>query len=135
MLVLNGNHYVKKFSDPSRNNGFFILKMRLRRWFHVPMIWVICYSILFGIDIATVDLNKRYTIHSLLTALGSGRRSIIYPDAFPVIAAMLNAGLKSVTKENNENLNLKPAQSSISSGDEPLIYFGTYFSEGTSKSQ
>ena len=133
VLVLNGNHYVKKFSDPNKGNGFFVLKMRLRRWYHVPAIWVICYAIFFGIDVAVIDLHKSYTAQSLLDAFGSRKLSVVYPEAFTIIAAMLNAGLKSTVKDDDHNSKLKPTEIKTSLEEEPTIPMGTYFNDGNHK--
>ena len=130
VLVLNGNHYVKKFSDPSKGNGFFILKMRLRHWFHVPAIWITCYAILFGIDVATVDLHRNYTVQSLLDALGSENLSIVYPEIFPVIAAMLNMGLKSKMESDDYNLNPKSNKDNKLAGDDINMPLKSCFVEG-----
>ena len=129
VLVLNGSHYVKKFSDPSKNNGFLVLKMRLKHWHDVPAIWVICFALFFGIDIATINLNEQYSVHSLLSAFNSKKLSIVYPEVFPVIAAMLGAGLESAVKNNGQRLNPKPVDNKLM--EEELLYpLGTCFCDG-----
>ena len=132
ILVLNGSHYVKKFSDPTKNNGFLVLKMRLKRWHNVPAMWVICFAIFFGIDIATIDLNKQYNVRSFLAAVDSKKLSIVYPEVFPVIATMLSAGLKSAVKNDGQRLNPKPVENKPL--EEDLSFpLGTRFSEGNCK--
>lgn len=129
MLVINGSHYVKKFSDPNKNNGFLVLKMRLKYWHDVPAIWVICFALFFGIDIATINLNKRYTVRSLLTVFDSKKLTIANPEVFPVIAAMLGNGLRSAVKNNGQRLRSKPVEDRLL-GEEMHFPLGTCFCDG-----
>src|SRR6202044_3085269 len=87
LLVLHGDAYVKKFKDKS--GGFSILAHRLRRWWHLPALWPTCFALLFGLDVATLDLDRDFDLFSFVD-LFSGRKelSIVYPDVLEVITAM-----------------------------------------------
>ena len=98
VLIVNGFGYVEKFSE--RTGGFIIMRYRLRRWWRNPKIWTICFAVLFGRDIAAIDLTQPFTIFNLLTAFASDEmQRVVYPAVLPVLVSMLESGLRSVTKE------------------------------------
>ena len=132
VLVLNGPSYVKKFSDPNKNSGFLVLKNRLRRWYHVPALWVICFAIFFGVDIAKVELDRRFTVDTLLAALGFDKLAIVNPEIFPVVAAMLSTGLKKVLQDIDGELTLRPISDETLPSKNWQAPLGTYIHEGDS---
>lgn len=94
LLVVHGSSYNKKFSE--KNGGYAILKHQLRKWWNIPILWPISFSILFGQDIALLDLNKPFDAQGLLDLfVAGGELHIVYPDMLPVITEMLKSGLKS----------------------------------------
>lgn len=95
LLIVHGNSYSKKFAD--KNAGYTILEHHLKRWWNIPSIWIICLSILFGQDVARLDLDKPFNAPALLNMfLAAGELRIAFPEMLPVIMAMLRAGSKQI---------------------------------------
>ncbi|KAJ5723570.1 hypothetical protein N7488_001605 [Penicillium malachiteum] len=95
LLVVHGSGYSKKFSD--KNGGYIILEHRLKRWWNIPALWPVCFAILFGRDIALLDLERPFDAPGLLKLfLSDGDLRIVYPEMLPVIAGLLKSGLKSI---------------------------------------
>ena len=102
VLAVHGISYVKKFGEKS--NGFVILRHRLRRWWHLPALWPICFAILFGLDIATLELDRPFNLSSLLELFGASELAIVNSSMFAVIGAMLQRGLASTATIVNGNI-------------------------------
>ncbi|KAJ5183037.1 Concanavalin A-like lectin/glucanase subgroup [Penicillium capsulatum] len=93
LLVVHGSGYSKKFTE--KNGGYTILKHHLERWWSIPAVWPICFSILFGQDVALLDLNKSFNAPELLKLfVPDGYSRIAYPEMLPVIMEMLRSGLR-----------------------------------------
>lgn len=100
LLVVHGSGYSKKFSD--KNGGYTILEHHLKRWWNVPALWTICFSILFGRDIALLDHDKPFDSPGLLKLfLSDGDLRIVNPEIFPVITGMLKSGLSSIASRSD----------------------------------
>lgn len=79
------------------------MQHRLKRWWNIPTIWRICFSILFGRDIAAIDLERKFDLFSLLESFApAGQTKVIYSEILPVITAMLQSGLKAISKNQND---------------------------------
>ncbi|CZT48360.1 probable beige protein homolog [Rhynchosporium secalis] len=98
LLVVHGSGYVTKFA--SKTGGFAIMRFRLRRWWDLPTLWPICFSILFGRDVAEVDLEAPFELFSLLEPFSNCK--IVYPGVLPVIMSMLQHGLKEVLHHQDD---------------------------------
>ena len=97
MLVINGINYVSKFAE--KTGGFVIMQYRLKRWWYSPQLWPLCLAILFGKDVAALNLGGPMDLYSLLATFAlDGNAKITYPGVLPVITGMLRCGLKDVTK-------------------------------------
>lgn len=93
LLAVHGSSYSKKFSE--KNGGYTVLKRHLGRWWNIPVMWPICLSILFGQDIAPLDLNKPFNASELLRLfVPGGFLRISSPEMLPVIMEMLKGGLR-----------------------------------------
>ena len=92
LLVVHGSSYATKFAN--KTGGFAIMRFRLRRWWDIPTLWPLCFSILFGSDVAEIDFERPFELFSLLETFGSCK--VVYPNILPVITAMLQHGLKDV---------------------------------------
>lgn len=93
LLVIHGNNYAKKFTDKS--GGFVVMRHRLKRWWHVPALWPICFAMMFGCDVAILDLERPFDHFGFLDLFTSnGELNVVYPEVLPVIAGMLQSGLK-----------------------------------------
>ncbi|KAI9732926.1 MAG: hypothetical protein M1818_007359 [Claussenomyces sp. TS43310] len=89
LLVIHGSTYVAKFADKS--GGFAIIRHRLKRWWDIPTLWPICFSILFNYDVAEIDYERPFDLFSLLDIFRKSK--VVYPAIFPVITAMFQKGL------------------------------------------
>ncbi|KAJ4299741.1 beige protein-like 1 [Kalmusia sp. IMI 367209] len=101
LLVINGPHYVKKFTD--KTGGFIILKNRLRHWWNTPGVWTICFALFFGVDVAKIDFERDFDVFNLvevfITKAQSPKLDIAYPAVFAVISAMLDTGLRAIVRD------------------------------------
>lgn len=118
LLVIHGSAYSKKFAD--KNGGYTILGNHLRRWWSIPVLWPICFALLFGRDIALLDLDRSFDVAGLLKLfLQDGDLRIVYPEMFPVIMGMLGSALRSklLSGDGDKHLNnpkdLKMSQTSL----------------------
>ncbi|KAJ5947666.1 hypothetical protein N7466_000681 [Penicillium verhagenii] len=113
LLVVHGSGYSKKFSE--KNGGFTILEHHLKRWWNVPVLWIICFSILFGRDIALMDLDKPFDAPGLLKIfLSDGDLRIVNPEMLRVITKMMKSGLRSTVLASDPAIR---TQSEISGSD------------------
>jgi hypothetical protein len=104
LLVVHGSSYVSKFA--SKTGGFVIMKHRFKRWWNVAPLWSICFCILFGKDVAKVDVDAPLDLFALLEAFSDGDKAkVVYPEVLPVIAAMLKAGVGTVVAGLSEDEN------------------------------
>ena len=99
--MVSGPIYVQKFVD--KTGGIVIMQHRLKRWWKIPTIWLLCFAILFGLDIAAIDFSRAFDLFNLLETFASGNRVVVeYPAILPVIISMLGEGLKAVTRDQSD---------------------------------
>ena len=98
LLIVHGSSYVTKFA--TKTGGFAIMRYRLKRWWDIPTLWPLCFSILFGCDVADVDFERPFELFSLLETFGGCK--VVYPGILPVITAMLQSGLKDVLRHQDD---------------------------------
>ncbi|KAI5288803.1 hypothetical protein KEM54_004847 [Ascosphaera aggregata] len=99
-LVMQGPGYVRKFAD--KNGGFVVMRERFKRWWYMPALWTICFSMLFGKDVAAVMKDMSMTSEAHIPSFvelfvgqaGFAKVEVVYPDALPILMAMLKSGLK-----------------------------------------
>jgi len=116
---------VKKFSE--KTNGFTIMRHQLKRWWHVPSLWPVCFSILFGYDVAKLDLERSFDLFGFLDLFASQAEvNVVCPDILTVIAGMIQAGLKTVNGKASKPKSLQPASHlrsrSMSLTKSPSVY-------------
>lgn len=73
---------------------------RLKRWWDIPPLWPICFSILFARDVADIDFERSFELFSLLETFGHCK--VVYPSMLPVIMSMLQNGLKDVLYDQDD---------------------------------
>ncbi|KAI0019945.1 hypothetical protein F4780DRAFT_403961 [Xylariomycetidae sp. FL0641] len=98
LLVAHGPNYISKFSG--KTGGFSIMAHRLRRWWDISTIWPICFSILFGFDVAEIDFDKNLDFFTLLETFGKCK--VANPDSLPIITTMLQHGLKDILNHQED---------------------------------
>lgn len=98
LLVIHGSSYVTKFTD--KTGGFTIMRNRLKRWWDIPTLWPICFSILFNHDVAEIDYERPFELFSLLESFGTNK--VVYPNILPVIISMLQQGLSSLLRSQDD---------------------------------
>ncbi|CAI4211078.1 unnamed protein product [Parascedosporium putredinis] len=74
LLVSHGPGYTSKFA--AKTGGFIIMGDRLKRWWDIPTLWPICFSILFGYDVAEIDFDRNFNFFNLIEILESPRLHI-----------------------------------------------------------
>ncbi|WYZ39345.1 hypothetical protein EsH8_III_001259 [Colletotrichum jinshuiense] len=116
LLITHGSAYTSKFSG--KTGGFTIMAHRLKRWWHVPSLWPICLSILFGFDVATIDIERNFEFSNLLETFGKAR--VLYPDCLQVLTSMLQHGLKDVMRHQEDPNSPQKPQNLHASGFEGL---------------
>ncbi|ODA76470.1 hypothetical protein RJ55_07740 [Drechmeria coniospora] len=94
-LVANGGFYTSKFAVKA--GGWAIMANRLKRFWDTPSLWPMCFSILFGYDVADVTLHREL---STLVGLFSARK-VAYPEASLIINTMLQHGMREVMKRED----------------------------------
>lgn len=97
LLVSHGSAYTSKFAGKS--GGFTITANRIKRFWSLPQLWVIALCILFGYDVANLDLQSKSSLSEMLDIFS--KRKIVYPDAIILITSMLQTGLNEVIRNSN----------------------------------
>lgn len=98
LLVTQPPSYASKFS--TKTGGFWIMANRLKQWWHIPTLWAILFSILFGYDVADIDFDKSFDFFSLLEIFGD--RKVVFPDVLPVMTTMMKHGLRDILKYQDD---------------------------------
>lgn len=73
---------------------------RLRRFWDIPTLWPICFSILFGYDVADINFDRDFDFFSLLDIFN--KRKVVYPESLVIITSMLQHGLKDVMRHQDD---------------------------------
>lgn len=65
--------------------------------------WLICFAILFGQDLASIDMERPFDLYNLIEIfVAKGQARVVYPEILPIITAMLQAGLRAVTRNESD---------------------------------
>nr|KAK5440875.1 Beige protein-like 1 [Exophiala xenobiotica] len=111
LLVVHGDTYVKKFKDSTKTSGFTVMAYRLKRWWHLPALWPICFAILFDLDVCNLDLDRNFDLFGFIDLFASKKEfSVVFPEILEVIMAMLQSGLKTIVspKRHQASTGLAP---------------------------
>jgi hypothetical protein len=98
LLTTQGTAYVKKFGDAT--GGFVVLSHRLKKWWDVPPLYPVLFSILFNLDVAQINFEQSFDL-STLSSIFRDRR-VVYPEVLPVVVGMLEEGLRSLVKSQDD---------------------------------
>lgn len=95
LVVTHGSSYSKKLADKS--GGYIIMQQRLKRWWNVPALWPICFAILFGLDVGSIDIDKPFDDSNLSgTLFLDGDTKVVFPEMLPVITGMVKSGINRI---------------------------------------
>ncbi len=101
LLVTSGPSYMSKFIE--KTGGITVMQHRFKRWWDIPAMWVICFAIFFGVDLAKIDFGRSFDLFNLLELFALGNNvNIAYPEMLPVITTMLQNGLRNVTRDQSD---------------------------------
>lgn len=101
LLVIHGGSYVSKFA--TKTGGFVVMRNRLKRWWNIASLWPICFSILFGRDVAKIDVSRPLDLYGLVEMFSEGGKAkVVYPEILPVIAGMLKAGVGTIVSDQGD---------------------------------
>lgn len=63
-------------------------------------LWPVCFSILFGKDVAKIDVSRPLDLYSLVEMFSDGGKAkAVYPEILPVITGMLKAGVGTIVSD------------------------------------
>lgn len=75
------------------------MKHRLHRFWGVPGLWLTCFAILFGKDVADVDYTSNLDLYTLLHTFAiDDETTLSNPEIIPVIMGMLRTALPAITE-------------------------------------
>ena len=117
LLVTQGPAYLSKFV--SRTHGFPILRHNLVPWWEITSIWPTLLAVLFGADVVSlrsfpVDQPLRLFDLVQLVKLGDEESTVMFPETFPIIAALLKAGFDATLRVMNNGQVIEDAVMSLS---------------------
>ena len=77
------------------------MRHHLQRCWNVEANWWICFAILFGRDIATINFARPFDLFNLLEEFApDGKCKVRYPEILPVILGMLQQGLRNTYRDS-----------------------------------
>ena len=101
-MVINGSSYVQNFV--AKTAGIAVMQHRLKRYWQIPAVWLICFAVLFGKDVASIDMETPFDLHHVLeTLVGNGQARVAYPDMLPVLTSMLQVGIRALTQDQTNS--------------------------------
>ncbi|CEL03078.1 Putative Beige/beach domain protein [Aspergillus calidoustus] len=108
VLVVSGSSYNTRFSE--KNGGYVIMRGCLRRWWTIPAMWPICFSILFGVDIGAMMAGKPFEQASFSDLFKQDEVRVCFPEMFPVIVEMMRSALRKSVLTNEDTYGLDLVQ-------------------------
>ncbi|KAK5112769.1 hypothetical protein LTR62_003867 [Meristemomyces frigidus] len=97
-----GNEFKSTFAD--RNTGWTTLRSRLKPHWRSMTVWVACFAILLGRDMPSTPDGRSFSAFTLIEALGVGAdTTVVHQEVMPTLMSMLEAGLKTVVKDDYEH--------------------------------
>jgi beige protein homolog 1 len=102
LLVTQGPTYVSKFAV--RVHGFPVLRHNLTAWWELPILWPALLAVLFGADVVSLKAfpgDQRLKLFDLVDLVKGGEEEslVVFPEVFPIIAAILKAGFDSTLRK------------------------------------
>lgn len=79
------------------------MRHRLKRWWNIAPLWPVLLSILFGMDVAKIDIDRPLDLFHLIEAFyNNGKAVVAYPEVFHVISGMLKAGVGVIVMDQGQ---------------------------------
>ncbi|KAL2846439.1 hypothetical protein BJY01DRAFT_213407 [Aspergillus pseudoustus] len=134
VLVISGSSYNTRFSE--KNGGYIIMRGCLRRWWTIPAMWPVSFSILLGVDLGTMMTDKPFEQGSFSDLFREDKIRVCFPEMFLVIVEMMRSALRKsvMANENSHALNLsqtaKPSMAQhlpVNAGDQEALLLATVF--------
>ncbi|RAL12723.1 Beige/BEACH domain protein [Aspergillus homomorphus CBS 101889] len=95
LLVTHGGSYYKKFTD--KTGGYVLMRHYLKRWWHTPAIWSLCFAILLGQDVGRMIDDRPFDKLGLMETFSSDTPlQVAFPEAFPVITEMMQISMEQI---------------------------------------
>jgi WD40 repeat protein len=99
LLATLGLDYKGPFVD--KNGGFITLRTRLKTFWKSTAVWKSCFAIMFGRDAAKTQ-DADFTVFGLVAAFKiDDSLNVANPEMLATMMAMLEAGLRSVVKQDD----------------------------------
>jgi beige protein homolog 1 len=73
---------------------------RLKRFWDIPTLWPICFSVLFGYDVAEIDFEQDFNLTGLVGIFG--QKKVVYPESLQIVTSMLHHGLNDVLRHQTD---------------------------------
>ncbi|KAK4502464.1 hypothetical protein PRZ48_005889 [Zasmidium cellare] len=101
-LTTLGPEFKSAFID--RSSGFITLKSRLKPFWRSKIVWQLCFAIFFGRTIPLDWLSEEFSAFHLVEMLSiNDTITIANPEVLPTLFAMLEAGLRHVSKDDEND--------------------------------
>lgn len=101
-LTTLGPEFKTAFID--RSSGFITLKSRLKPFWRSKIVWQLCLAIFFGRTVPLGWLSEEFSAFHLVEMLSiNNQTTISNPEVLPTLFAMLEAGLRHVSKDDEND--------------------------------
>ncbi|KAI9375761.1 hypothetical protein BJX61DRAFT_548791 [Aspergillus egyptiacus] len=111
VIVTSDSKYNKRFSD--KNGGYTIMRRCMRRWWTIPAMWPICFSVLFGLDLGITMAGKPFDRASFSGMFAGNETQVCFPEMFPVITEMMRSALRKSVMTSKDSHTLDLTQTSV----------------------
>ncbi|GAB7359792.1 hypothetical protein MBLNU230_g6961t1 [Neophaeotheca triangularis] len=93
-----GQDFKKPFAE--KNGGFTTLRAKLKTLWKSPTIWVASFAILLGNNVPANVAAENFSLFALIEVFAPGDRTVMAnSEIMPAVLAMLEAGLRSITRD------------------------------------
>ncbi|PHH71830.1 hypothetical protein CDD82_6324 [Ophiocordyceps australis] len=98
LLSIQGSSFASRLSGKTGDS--VVMANRLKRFWDIPALWVVCLSILFGRDMTDIDFTAGFDVATLLDLFG--KRKVANADFIIVITSMLQHGMKQIVQHQED---------------------------------
>ncbi|RAH73060.1 Beige/BEACH domain protein [Aspergillus aculeatinus CBS 121060] len=102
LLITHGGSYCKKFTD--KTGGYVLMRHYLKRWWHIPAIWSLCFAIFFGQDVGKMNIDRPFDKDGLMETFSAGTPlQIMFPEIFPVITELMQISMEQTVSADSSS--------------------------------